>query len=88
MISLSESDKLKEFVAPKITDLITFLDHHSKIAICTGENIHDLYNYLDMIGYSTNLNYPVQHYHPFDTSYSTNNGTASIHTVIANICVR
>ena len=49
MKALSKSDKLKAFVAPKMTDIITFLERNGKLAIYTGENTHDIYSYIEMI---------------------------------------
>ena len=31
--ALSKSDKLKAFISPKITDLVTFLDNNEKYAV-------------------------------------------------------
>ena len=36
MKSFSKSDKLKTFIAPKIIDLVTFLDNNEKLAVYTG----------------------------------------------------
>ena len=46
MKALSNSDKLRVFIAPKMTDLITFLDNNGKSAVYEGENIHGIYRYL------------------------------------------
>ena len=53
--SLSNIDKLKTLVAPKMTDLITFLENNGKYAVYTGGNINGIYHYLDMIGSPTTL---------------------------------
>ena len=37
---LSKSDKIKAFIVPKMTDLITFPDNNGKLAVYTGVNIH------------------------------------------------
>ena len=44
--TLSKSDKLKAFIAPKITYLATFLDNNVKSAVYTGGNIRGTYRYL------------------------------------------
>ena len=43
MKALSKSDKLKAFIVPKMTYLITFLDNNAKSDIYIGGNIHVLY---------------------------------------------
>ena len=48
--ALSKSEKLKQFIAPKITDTITFLDNNGKYAVYIGVNIHGIYRYLEIIG--------------------------------------
>ena len=48
--SLSKINKLKAFIAPKMTDLITFLDNNIKYVVYVGGNIHGLYCYLETIG--------------------------------------
>ena len=35
--------------------LMTFLDNNVKLAVYTGETIHGIYTYLEVIGYTTNL---------------------------------
>ena len=49
MKKLSESDKLKSLIAPKMIHLITFLDKNGKYAVYTGGIIHRIYPYLDII---------------------------------------
>ena len=46
MKALSNIDKLEAFVAPKMTDIVKFLDNKGKLAIYTEVNIHGLYHYL------------------------------------------
>ena len=53
MRKFSKIYKLKAFVAPKMIDLITFLDNNRKFAVYTGRNIHRIYRYLDMLGAPT-----------------------------------
>ena len=42
MKSLKNSDKLRAFIAPKMTDLITFLDKNVKAAVYEGGDIHGI----------------------------------------------
>ena len=46
MKELSKSDKLKAFIATKLTYLITFLDNNGKSAVYIGGDIHGVYFYL------------------------------------------
>ena len=46
MKALSKSDKLRAFIVPKMTDLITFLDNNGKSAVYTGGDIDGIYRYL------------------------------------------
>ena len=55
MKALTKSEKLKAFIAPNMTDLITFIDNKGKYAAYDGGDIHGIYRYLDMIGASTTL---------------------------------
>ena len=50
MKALSNSDKLKAFIAPNMTNFIIFIDNNGKLAVYTGGNIHVLYCYIGMIG--------------------------------------
>ena len=45
----SNIDKLKEFIAPKLIYITTFLDNNGKSAVYIGVNIHELYHYLENI---------------------------------------
>ena len=56
MKALSNRDKLKAYVAPKMTDLITLLENNVKSAIYTGIHIHGLCSYLEIIGAPMILN--------------------------------
>ena len=38
-----------------MTDIITLLDNNGKFAVYTGENIHGIYRYIEMIGSQTTL---------------------------------
>ena len=55
MKAFSKSDRLKAFIAPKMKDLIPFLDNNGKSSIYTGGKIHGIYRYLEMIGAPTIL---------------------------------
>ena len=44
--ALSNTDKLKKIIAPKMTYIIKFLDNNEKSAVYTGGNIRGLYCYL------------------------------------------
>ena len=50
MKELSNSDKIKAFIAPNMTDIIAVLYNNRKLAVYTGGNIHGLYRYLENIG--------------------------------------
>ena len=63
--ALSKSDRLKEFMAPKMKYLITFLDNNGKYAVYTGGNIHGIYHYIDIIGVPTKLTTSGQCSHHF-----------------------
>ena len=44
--ALTKSEKLRAFIAPNMTDIITFLDNNGKSAVYTGGDIHGIYRYL------------------------------------------
>ena len=46
MKTLSNKNKLKAFIVPKMAYLITFLDNNGKLSVYTGVNIHVIYRYL------------------------------------------
>ena len=75
MKEFSTSDKIKAFIATKITDLFTLLDNNIKLAVYTGGNLRGLYHYLEIIGALTTLTTSVQSYHNFGPSYSSNKDT-------------
>ena len=77
MKALSNRNKLKAFIAPNITDLITLIDNSRKLAIYTGENIHGIYCYMEMIRSPITLTTSNQHSHNFGTSSSINNETST-----------
>ena len=43
MKALTNSEKIKEFIAPNMTDLITFIDKNGKSAVYDGGEIHGIY---------------------------------------------
>ena len=79
--NITNRDKIKAFVVPKMIDTIKLLDNNKQ------GNIHGLYHYLETIQYPTNSTSSGQYYHHFGTSSSTNNNTETLQTVIAAICV-
>ena len=64
-------------------DIITFLDNNVKLSIYTGGTIDAIYRYLEIIGSPTIFTTSGQLYHHFFTSYSTNNDTATLQSVIS-----
>ena len=46
MKALTTSEKLRAFIAPKMIDLVTFLDNNGKSSVYTGGDIHGIYRYL------------------------------------------
>ena len=88
MKALSNKNKLKALIAPNMADLITFLDNSGKSAVYTELNIHGLYCYLEIIGAPTTLTTSGQRSHHFCPSYSINNFTATLQTVIADLYIK
>ena len=80
---LKESDKLRAFIATKMTDLINFLENNGKFAVYKGGEIHSIYRYLEIIGAPTTLTTSVQLSHHFGPSSSSNNDASSLQPVIA-----
>ena len=78
MKALTKSEKLKAFIAPNMTDLMTLLDNNDKSAVYTVGDIHGIYRYLDMIGAPTTLNTSGQRSHHFVPSSSSNNDASTI----------
>ena len=75
MKSLLKIDKLKEFIAPNMTYLITLLENNGNSVVYTGGNIHGIYRYIYMIGDPTTLTTSGQHSNNFGPSSSINNDT-------------
>ena len=88
MKAFSKNDKLRTFVAPKMTDIITFHDNNGKSAVYTRGNINGICRYLEMIGAPTILTNSGQSSHHFSPSYLINNDAATLRTVIAALCKR
>ena len=86
--ALSNNDKIRAFIAPKMTDLIIFLDNTGKSAVYIGRDIHCIYRYLEMIGYPTTFTTLGQRSHHFSPSYSSNNDAATLQPVIAALRMR
>ena len=88
MKALSKSEKLRTFIAPKMTYLITFLENNRKSDFHTGGYIHGIYRYLVIIGSPTTLTTSGQSSHHFVPTYSRKNDAATIHTVIVALRMR
>ena len=88
MKALTKSEKLRAFIAPKMTDLITFLDNNGKSAVYTGGEIYGIYCYLEMIGDPTTLTNSGHRSHHFGPSYYSNNDAATLQPVIAALRMR
>ena len=86
--AFSKSYKIRAFIVPKMTGLITFLDNNRKSTFYIGLDIHGIYSYLEMIGTPTTLTTSGQRSHNFSPSYSINNDTATLQPVIADLCTR
>ena len=83
MKALTKSEKLKAFIVPKMTDLITFIDKNGKSTAYDGEYIHGIYRYLEIIGASTTLNTSGHRSHNFCSSSSRQNDATTLQPVIA-----
>ena len=85
MKALTKSEKLKAFIAPKMTGLITLLDKNVKSAAYEGGYIHGIYRYLEIIGAPTTLTTSGHRYHHFGPSSSSNNDAENLQPVIADL---
>ena len=85
MKASSNSDKLRDFIAPKMTNLINFLDNNLKYTVYIVWDIHGIYCYLDIIGSPTTLTTLGQRSHHFSPSSSIKNDAETIQLVIAAI---
>ena len=88
MKSLTNSEKLRVFIAPKMKDLITSLDKNGKSDVYEGGEIHVIYCYLDIIGSPTTLTTSGHRSHYFGPSSSSNNDAENIQPVIAALLMR
>ena len=68
MKALTKSEKLKEIIAPKMTDLITFIEKNGISADYDGGDIHGIYRYLEIIGAPTTLTTSGHRSHHFGSS--------------------
>ena len=69
----TKSDKLRAFIAPKMKDLISFLNNNEKYAFYTGGDINVIYQYIDINRAPTTLTTSGQRSHHFIPSSSINN---------------
>ena len=88
MKALIKSEKLRAFIAPNMTDIITFLDNNRKSTVYKGADIHGIYRYLEMIEAPTTFTTSGQHSHNFGPSSSSNNDSATLQPVISALCMR
>ena len=86
--ALTNSEKLRDFIATNLTDLTTFLHNNGKSAVYTGGYIHGIYFYLDMIGAPTTLTNSGHRSHHFGPSYPSNNDASTLQPVIADLRTR
>ena len=68
--------------------LIKFIDNKIKYDVYTGGNIHEIYSYLEMIGYTTTLTTSGHRFHHFGPLSSINNDTAYLQKVIAALVMK
>ena len=88
MKALTMSEKLKAFIAPKMTDLTTFLENNGKSAVYHEGDIHGIYRYLEMIGAPTTLTTSGHLSHHFGPSLYRNNDAITLQPVIAALRMR
>ena len=88
MKALTKSEKVKAFIAPKMTDLVTFIDNKVKSAVYDGGDIHGIYRYLEIIGDPTTLTTSGHSSHHFVPLSSSNNDAATLQPVIEALCMR
>ena len=88
MKALTNSEKLRAFIAPNMIDLITFLGKNGKYTVYTGGDIHGIYRYLEMIGAPITLTTSGHRSHHFGPSSSSNNGAETSQPVISAIRMR
>ena len=86
--ALTKSEKLKAFIAPNMTDLITLIDKNGKSTVYEGGDVHGIYLYLDMIGSPTTLTTSGHCSHHFGSSSYSNNDATTLQSVIAALRMR
>ena len=85
MKALSNSDKLRAFIEPKMIYLIKFLDNNGKYDVYTGRYIHVIYRYIDIIEAPKTLTTSCKRSRQFISSYSINNDAANLQPVISTL---
>ena len=88
MKAFPKSDKLRAFIAPKMTNLKKLLDKKGKSTIYKGGDIHGIYCYLEMIEAPTTLTTSGHRSHHFSLLFSINNDAATLHPVISVLRTR
>ena len=88
MKALTKSEKIKAFIAPKMTYIITFLDKNGKSTVYEGGYIHGLYRYIEMIGYPTTLTTSGHGSHNFGSSLSIKSDATTLQPVIVALRMR
>ena len=88
MNSLSNSDKIKALIAPKMTYLTTLLKNKLKLPVYTGVNILGIYRYPKIIGAPNTLTISSHSSNNFGPSYYTKNNTATLQLVITALPVQ
>ena len=88
MKALTKSEKLRAFIAPKMTYFITFIDNKGKYAVDDGGGIHGIYRYLEIIRAPTTLTTSSHRSKHFGPSSSRNNDATTLQPVIADLRMR
>ena len=83
-----KSKKIKALILPNMRDLFTFPDNNERSDVYTGEIIHGLYHYLEIIGSPNTLTTSGHCYHHFGPSSWTIHFIATIQPVIADFRMR
>ena len=88
MKALKKSEKLKAFMATKMTDLINFIDTIGKYTVYDGGDIHGIYRYLETIGAPTTLTTSSHRSNHYCPSSFSNNDAKTLQPVIAALRMR
>ena len=83
MKALTNSEKLRAFIAPKMKNFITLLEKNVKSAVYEVGDIHGIYRYLDIIEAPTTLTASGQRSRHFGHLSSSNNDAATLQPVIS-----